>query len=85
MAIDQTNPTYGISKSRLFLKHGLSHVVDMDLSKCFDTLDHQIMMDEISKTISDGSVLNLIQEFLKSGVMKDGVFESSEIAHRKVE
>lgn len=68
-----------LAKAELFLKHGLSHVVDMDLSKCFDTLDHQIMMDEISKTISDGSVLNLIQQFLKSGVMKDGVFKSSEI------
>lgn len=67
-----------LAKAELFLKRGLSHVVDMDLSKCFDTLDHKIMMKEVSKTISDGKVLNLIEQFLKSGIMKDGVFESSE-------
>ena len=68
-----------LAKVELFLKHGLSHVVDMDLSKCFDTLDHKIMMDEVSKTISDGKVLKLIHQFLKSGIMKDGIFESSEV------
>ena len=51
---------------------------DMDLSKCFDTLDHKIMMKEVSKPISDGKILNLIEQFLKSGIMKDRVFESSE-------
>lgn len=68
-----------IAKAQLFLKVGLEHVVDMDLSKCFDTLDHSLMMNEVAKTISDSSVLNLIELFLKSGIIVDGTFESSEI------
>ena len=69
-----------VAKADLFLKKGkLEHVVDMDLSKCFDTLDHEIMMKEVSKTISDGKVLSLIESFLKSGVMVDGAYEASEI------
>lgn len=68
-----------VAKAELFLKHGMEHVVDMDLSKCFDTFNHEIMMDEITKTISDGSVLRLIEQFLKSGVMIDGAYESTEI------
>lgn len=51
----------------------------MDLSKCFDTLDHEIMMNEVSKTISDRKVLTLIESFLKSGIMVDGAYESGEI------
>lgn len=69
-----------VAKAELFLKKGkLEHVVDMDLSKCFDTLDHEIMMSEVSKTISDGKVLSLIESFLKSGIMVDGAYEASEI------
>ncbi|NLW16019.1 MAG: group II intron reverse transcriptase/maturase [Erysipelothrix sp.] len=69
-----------VAKADLFLKKGkLEHVVDMDLSKCFDTLDHDIMMQEVSQTISDGQVLSLIESFLKSGIMVDGAYESSEI------
>ena len=68
-----------VAKAQLFLKNGLEHVVDMDLSKCFDTLDHEIMMREIGKTISDGSVLKVIELFLKSGIIIDGAFELSEV------
>jgi RNA-directed DNA polymerase len=57
--------------------HGYTEVVDMDLSKCFDTLDHRIIIDEIAKQISDGKVLKLIRMFLKSGVIdKDGFNET---------
>src|SRR5699024_4726869 len=69
-----------VAKADLFLKVGrLEHVVDMDLSKCFDTLDHDIMMQEVNKTISDGQVLSLIEGFLKAGIMVEGAYESSEI------
>ncbi len=68
-----------VAKAQHFLRNGLEHVVDMDLSKCFDTLDHKIMMKEVGKTISDGSVLTLIEQFLKSGIIIDGAFESSEV------
>ncbi|SNS31374.1 group II intron reverse transcriptase/maturase [Anaerovirgula multivorans] len=59
-----------VAKAERFMnKYGLEHVVDMDLSKCFDTLDHEIIMEAVSEQISDGRVLDLIKKFLKSGVM----------------
>ncbi len=51
-------------------RYGLEHVVDMDLSKCFDTLDHDLILSSVNRKVSDGSVLKLIDQFLKSGVME---------------
>lgn len=63
-----------ISKATLFMrKHGLSWVVDMDLSRCFDTLDHDLIIKAFRKRITDGSILELLRKFLESGVMEDGV------------
>lgn len=68
-----------IEKAVLFMrKYDLCHVVDMDLSKCFDRLDHEFILDEMAKTVSDGSVLSLVRAFLKSGVMQDGDFSATE-------
>ncbi len=39
-------------------RYRLTDVVDMDLSKCFDTLDHEIIMDTVAERISDGRVLS---------------------------
>lgn len=69
-----------VAKAERFMnKYGLTHVVDMDLSKCFDTLDHEIMMKAVSGKISDGRVLDLIKKFLKSGVMNSGSFSKTEV------
>ena len=45
--------------------------MDMDLSKCFDTLDYEILMEAVVERISDGKILGLIEKFLKSGVMRN--------------
>jgi len=59
-----------ISKATLFIrKYNKQHVVDMDLSKCFDMLDHDLIIKFVRKRIADGSILSLIRQFLKSGVM----------------
>lgn len=59
-----------INKATMFMRrYGLNHVVDMDLSKCFDQLDHDLILKSLRKRIKDGSVLGLIKVFLKSGVM----------------
>lgn len=69
-----------VAKAEQFMnKYGLTHVVDMDLSKCFDTLDHELIMNAVAEKISDGRVLNLIKKFLKSGVMQDGEFNETEV------
>jgi RNA-directed DNA polymerase len=51
----------------------------MDLSKCFDRLDHNLILESVNRKVSDGSVLKLIKSFLKAGVMTDGLFEDTEI------
>ncbi len=68
-----------ISKATLFIRrYNKRHVVDMDLSKCFDTLDHELILKFVRKRITDGSILNLIRQFLNSGVMIGSTFENSE-------
>ncbi len=69
-----------ISKGTLFIRrYNKRHVVDMDLSKCFDTLDHDLIIKFVRKRITDGSILALIKQFLNSGVMVGSAFEHSEI------
>lgn len=69
-----------VAKAERFMnQYGLEYVVDMDLSKCFDTLDHEIMIEAVSELISDGKVLDLIRKFLKAGVMNSGNLHKTEI------
>jgi len=74
------SPHQAVAKAEQFMnKYGLTHVVDMDLSKCFDTLDHELIIEAVAAKISDGSVLNLIKAFLKSGVLQDGNFSETTV------
>jgi group II intron reverse transcriptase/maturase len=69
-----------IAKATMFIReYGLQWVVDMDLSKCFDTLDHELIIQGIRKRITDGSILNLIRLFLESGVMTDEGWQASTV------
>ncbi|MBN2543255.1 group II intron reverse transcriptase/maturase [bacterium] len=68
-----------ISKATMFIrKYNLKWVVDMDLSKCFDTLNHEIIISTIRKRVTDGSILKLIEMFLKSGIMRGAGIEKME-------
>ncbi|MFC1503238.1 group II intron reverse transcriptase/maturase, partial [Pseudomonadota bacterium] len=69
-----------ISKATMFIrKYGRRHVVDMDLSKCFDMLDHDLIIQSVKRRITDGSILTLIDKFLKSGIMIGDVWQKSEL------
>ncbi|MCP4269762.1 MAG: group II intron reverse transcriptase/maturase [Candidatus Brocadiaceae bacterium] len=71
---------HAINKAQLFIqKHNRNWVVDMDLSKCFDRLDHSIIIDSVRKKVTDSSILNLLDLFLKSGVVVSGEYEETEI------
>ena len=54
------------------LKAGYVHVVDADLKSYFDTIPQDRLMDLIRRKVADGRVLNLIEAFLKQGVL-DGM------------
>jgi RNA-directed DNA polymerase len=69
-----------VAKAERFMnRYNLNHVVDMDLSKCFDTLNHDLIIKSVAELISDSRVLNLIREFLESGVVLGGEFTETEI------
>lgn len=68
-----------ITKVAMFTrKYDLSWVVDLDVSKCFDSLDHDLILRCFRKRVADGSILRLLTLFLKSGVMLDGNWQESE-------
>ncbi|MCK4842919.1 MAG: group II intron reverse transcriptase/maturase [Methylococcales bacterium] len=59
-----------ISKATMFIrKYNRRWVVDMDLSKCFDRLDHEVIIASVQSKVTDGSILRLVKLFLNSGVM----------------
>lgn len=69
-----------VAKATLFARqYGLVHVVDMDLSKCFDRLDQDLIIASIRRRVRDGSILTLLRMFLESGVMIEGNWEATEI------
>lgn len=68
-----------VTKAKEYIEQGYKWVVDIDLAKYFDTVNHDKLMALVSKEIKDKRVLKLIRLFLQSGVMINGlVIESDE-------
>jgi len=59
------------------IKDGYSHAVDIDLSKFFDEVDHDLLMDRVSKWVDDPRLLALIGKYLRAGVSINGKVEAS--------
>ena len=53
------------------LGKGHSHVVDVDFKSYFDTIPHDRLMEKVKELISDGRVLELIEKYLKAGVLEE--------------
>lgn len=69
-----------IAKASLFVRrYRRRWVVDMDLSRCFDTLNHDLIIQQFRRKVTDGSILGLLRLFLQSGIMVDGRWQSSEL------
>lgn len=60
-----------------FLKRNYVHIVDLDLEKFFDTVNHDYLMHLLSQKIHDKRVLKLIRSYLQSGVMQSGAVSPS--------
>lgn len=54
-------------------EHGYGWVVDGDITACFDSLDHQILLQKIDKRITDARVKNLLHKWLEVGVLEQGL------------
>ena len=57
---------------------GYTWAVDIDLSKYFDTLNHELLMNMLRRDIKDETLLVTIKRFLKSGVMEDGLLQTTD-------
>lgn len=62
-------------KAREHVKDGYRHVVDMDLAKFFDRVNHDMLMARVARKVADKRVLRLIRSYLEAGVMIGGLFE----------
>jgi len=49
--------------------HGYHWVVDLDLKDFFETVNHDLLIDAVNEEVADGSVLRLIRQILKSGIV----------------
>ena len=67
-----------IKQSETYINQGYKWVIDMDLEKFFDKVNHNILMGKLEKKIKDKRLLKLIRKYLESGVLINGIKVSSE-------
>lgn len=58
-----------------YVQSGRRVVVDVDLEKLFDRVNHEILIDRLQKRLGDAGVIQLIRAYLNSGIMDDGVVQ----------
>jgi len=66
-----------IQQVQRIIRQGFAHVVNVDLSKFFDRVQHDVLMRRVSRKVRDRLLLRLIGCYLRSGVMVEGVLQST--------
>jgi group II intron reverse transcriptase/maturase len=66
-----------IKRCKEYISSGYQWVVDADIASFFDTVNHKLLMKALNEEIADGTLLRLIERFLKSGVMKYGRLDAT--------
>ena len=67
-----------VRKAQEYMAEGYKHVVDLDLSKFFDTVNHDLLMSLVDRTLEDKDIRRLIYVYLKSGIMTNGCMIESD-------
>jgi group II intron reverse transcriptase/maturase len=62
-----------VSKAAEYIRDGKRWLVDMDLEKFFDRVNHDVLMARVARQVQDPTVLRLIRRFLEAGMMANGV------------
>src|SRR3990170_5132091 len=74
----ERNAHQAIKRAKEYQTEGKKWVMDMDLAKFFDEVNHDILMSKVAKRVKDKKLLLLIRRYLQAGVMEDGVVSASE-------
>jgi RNA-directed DNA polymerase len=67
------NAHQALKAAQQYVVAGKRWVVDMDLEKFFDRVNHDVLMSKLAQKIDDARVLKLIRRYLEAGVMQDGL------------
>ncbi|CDE78510.1 reverse transcriptase (EC 2.7.7.49) [Sutterella sp. CAG:521] len=62
-----------VLKAQEFIKQGYNWVVELDRSKFFDRVNHDILMSRVAKVVEDKKILKLIRRYLNAGIMENGL------------
>lgn len=68
-----------VRKARDYIQAGYGWVVDMDIEKFFDRVNHDKLMSLVVRKVEDKRVLSLIRKYLESGILQDGVKVKNEL------
>lgn len=68
-----------VEQIRNYVQQGCWWIIDADVERFFDSVDHTLMMGLVAEEISDGKVLGLIESWLTAGVMNQGELEETNI------
>jgi group II intron reverse transcriptase/maturase len=67
------NAHQALLQAQSFLNEGKRHVIELDLEKFFDKVNHDKLMSLLMRKVKDQATLRLISQYLRSGIMEDGV------------
>ena len=66
-----------VALAQSYIAEGYQWVVDLDLEKFFDRVNHDILLSRVAKKVSDKRILGLIRRYLQAGVMDQGLVEAT--------
>ncbi|RJF96093.1 group II intron reverse transcriptase/maturase [Noviherbaspirillum saxi] len=67
------NAWQAVQQAQGYIREGRRWVVDLDLEKFFDRVNHDILMARVARKVKDERILKLIRRYLEAGMMADGI------------